>query len=86
VPLNSVLQKRGQQLIGTGGAIAVQNLIDNAGMMILVGIYLSVTSAGLSARLSALAVGALLVMITAILQLQVRTARAAALSAGLAVE
>jgi LPLT family lysophospholipid transporter-like MFS transporter len=86
VPLNSVLQKRGQQLIGTGGAIAVQNLIDNAGMMLLVGVYLSVTSAGLSARLSALAVGALLIMTTAILQLQVRTARAAALSAGLAVE
>jgi LPLT family lysophospholipid transporter-like MFS transporter len=86
VPLNAVLQKRGQQLIGTGGAIAVQNLIDNAGMMILVGVYLSVTSAGLSAHLSALAVGALLVLITAILQLQVRAARAAALAAGLSVE
>jgi LPLT family lysophospholipid transporter-like MFS transporter len=75
VPLNALLQRRGEQLIGAGGAIAVQNLVDNGGMLILVAAYLSATESGLSARAGALCVGLLLLVMTALLQLQVRRAR-----------
>jgi LPLT family lysophospholipid transporter-like MFS transporter len=78
VPLNALLQRRGEQLIGAGGAIAVQNLVDNAGMLILVAAYLSATESGLSARAGALAVGVLLLVMTALLQQQVNLAQRSA--------
>jgi LPLT family lysophospholipid transporter-like MFS transporter len=82
VPLNALLQKRGLQLVGTGGAIAVQNLVDNAGMMLLVGIYMEATNADLSAKGCAIAVGGFLFLVTGVLQWQVRLAKRAASSAG----
>ena len=39
VPLNALLQMRGQQTVGAGNAIAVQNLGENAAMLLMLGIY-----------------------------------------------
>jgi MFS transporter, LPLT family, lysophospholipid transporter len=39
VPLNSLLQHRGHELLGAGHSIAVQNFNENIGILILVGIY-----------------------------------------------
>lgn len=39
VPLNSLLQHRGHQLLGAGHSIAVQNFNENIGILVLVGIY-----------------------------------------------
>jgi LPLT family lysophospholipid transporter-like MFS transporter len=75
VPLNALLQRRGEILIGTGGAIAVQNLVDNAGMLLLVGAYLSATESGLSARAGAFVVGVAMVIMSLILILHNRRAK-----------
>jgi MFS transporter, LPLT family, lysophospholipid transporter len=72
VPLNALLQRRGNQLIGAGGAIAVQNLVDNGGMLILVGIYLSATENGLTPRAAAAVVGVTMVLLTLLLLTQGR--------------
>ncbi|MFM6978794.1 MAG: lysophospholipid transporter LplT, partial [Methylophilaceae bacterium] len=39
VPLNSLLQHRGHQLLGAGHSIAVQNFNENIGILVLLGIY-----------------------------------------------
>jgi len=39
VPLNSLLQHRGQQLLGAGHSIAVQNFNENLGILLMLGIY-----------------------------------------------
>ena len=39
VPLNSLLQHRGHQLLGAGHSIAVQNFNENIGILLLLGIY-----------------------------------------------
>jgi len=39
VPYNALLQYRGHQTIGTGRALAVQNLLENTAMMLAVNIY-----------------------------------------------
>lgn len=39
VPLNSLLQHRGHELLGAGHSIAVQNFNENIGILVLLGIY-----------------------------------------------
>ncbi|PVZ82456.1 lysophospholipid transporter LplT [Serratia sp. S1B] len=39
VPLNALLQERGKQSVGAGNAIAVQNLGENAAMLMMLGLY-----------------------------------------------
>ncbi|MBI4693613.1 MAG: lysophospholipid transporter LplT [Gammaproteobacteria bacterium] len=39
VPLNALLQERGHRSVGAGHAIAVQNLAENAAMLIMIGAY-----------------------------------------------
>ena len=39
VPLNALLQDRGKQTVGSGNAIAVQNLGENSAMLIMLGLY-----------------------------------------------
>ena len=39
VPLNSLLQHRGHQLLGAGHSIAVQNFNENIGILVLLGVY-----------------------------------------------
>jgi LPLT family lysophospholipid transporter-like MFS transporter len=40
VPLNALLQDRGHQTVGAGHAVAVQNLAENAAMLLMIGIYM----------------------------------------------
>jgi LPLT family lysophospholipid transporter-like MFS transporter len=39
VPLNALLQERGREIVGPGNAIAVQNLVENAAMLVMIGLY-----------------------------------------------
>jgi LPLT family lysophospholipid transporter-like MFS transporter len=39
VPLNALLQERGHQSVGAGHAIAVQNLVENGAMLLMLGLY-----------------------------------------------
>lgn len=39
VPLNALLQDRGHRSVGAGHAIAVQNLAENAAMLLMIGLY-----------------------------------------------
>lgn len=39
VPLNALLQERGKHTVGSGNAIAVQNLGENAAMLLMLGLY-----------------------------------------------
>ena len=39
VPLNALLQERGHRSVGAGHAIAVQNLAENAAMLLMIGAY-----------------------------------------------
>ncbi|NIF23210.1 lysophospholipid transporter LplT [Candidatus Pantoea multigeneris] len=39
VPLNALLQERGKETVGAGNAIAVQNLIENIAMLVMLGLY-----------------------------------------------
>lgn len=39
VPLNALLQERGKKSVGTGNAIAVQNLGENSAMLLMLGLY-----------------------------------------------
>ena len=47
VPLNSLLQHRGHQLLGAGHSIAVQNFNENIGILVLLGIYTLMAHQGL---------------------------------------
>jgi LPLT family lysophospholipid transporter-like MFS transporter len=57
VPLNALLQERGHALVGTGSAIAAQNLMENLLMMTMVGLYTGLNHAGVGPSASALVFG-----------------------------
>jgi MFS transporter, LPLT family, lysophospholipid transporter len=46
VPLNALLQERGREIVGPGNAIAVQNLAENAAMLVMIGLYTIAVRAG----------------------------------------
>lgn len=48
VPLNALLQARGHESVGAGHAIAVQNLVENLAMLVMIGGYLLAMRAGAS--------------------------------------
>jgi LPLT family lysophospholipid transporter-like MFS transporter len=48
VPLNALLQERGAQTVGAGNAIAVQNLVENGSMLVMIGLYTLAVRAGAS--------------------------------------
>ncbi len=48
VPLNALLQERGRHSVGAGHAIAVQNLAENASMLVMIGFYTLAVRAGAS--------------------------------------
>ncbi|MFE8148190.1 lysophospholipid transporter LplT [Brenneria goodwinii] len=48
VPLNALLQDRGKESVGAGNAIAVQNLGENAAMLLMLGLYSLVVKLGVS--------------------------------------
>jgi MFS transporter, LPLT family, lysophospholipid transporter len=67
VPLNALLQERGREIVGPGNAIAVQNLVENAAMLLMIGLYTIavrygapvVSTAGVFGAALAAAIGAL---------------------------
>lgn len=48
VPLNALLQRRGHDLVGTGSAVAVQNLATNSAMFLMVGAYTGLSQGGMT--------------------------------------
>ena len=46
VPLNALLQERGHESVGAGRALAVQNLVENCMMLLLVGAYAALQDSG----------------------------------------
>jgi MFS transporter, LPLT family, lysophospholipid transporter len=46
VPLNALIQDRGHRSVGAGHAIAIQNLVDNAAMVLMIGLYTLAARAG----------------------------------------
>jgi len=60
VPLNALLQDKGQQSVGAGHAIAVQNLAENTMMLVMIGLYTGVMRAGASVTVVAAGFGAAL--------------------------
>jgi len=62
VPLNALLQERGGERVGAGAAIAVQNLVENSGMLLLVGGYLLLEKSGMAPTTSLMAVGGALTL------------------------
>lgn len=59
VPLNALLQVRGQASVGAGPAIAVQNLGENMAMLVMLAIYTLAVRLGASAVLTGIAFGSL---------------------------
>jgi hypothetical protein len=48
VPMNALLQHRGAQLLTAGRSISVQNLNENANILVMMGIYSALLHAGIS--------------------------------------
>ncbi|MFD0696084.1 lysophospholipid transporter LplT [Paenibacillus sp. GCM10027628] len=70
VPMNSVLQDKGQGMVGAGKTIAVQNFIENTLMLIGVGTYTQISKAGISTDLSITGIAAILAAFVAYLMFQ----------------
>lgn len=75
VPLNALLQERGRATVGAGHAIAVQNLAENAAMLVMLGLYTLVARAGAPIPTIAAAFGAALALTIGGLGLQRRKQR-----------
>lgn len=64
VPINAALQELGQQSIGSGGAVAMQNFFQNAAMLLSVGGYTLAASLHTGPIAALLVLGALLFLAT----------------------
>jgi LPLT family lysophospholipid transporter-like MFS transporter len=64
VPINAALQELGQQSIGSGGAVAMQNFFQNAAMLLSVGAYTFAASQQISPISTLFALGGLLMLAT----------------------
>lgn len=69
VPLNALLQARGRESVGAGHAIAVQNLTENALMLLMLGIYSAVLAADVPVPLIAMGFGAGVIAVVLVLAL-----------------
>jgi len=67
VPLDAVLQKRGNERGGVGSAIAIQNLFENLCMLVFMSAYAGVVGAGLPVNVIALGFGLLVALSMAVL-------------------
>lgn len=70
VPINAALQELGQQSIGSGGAVAMQNFFQNAAMLLSVGSYTLAASLQLGPIAALLTLGALLLLATFLVALR----------------
>jgi MFS transporter, LPLT family, lysophospholipid transporter len=62
VPLNALLQERGHDSVGAGSALAVQNFSENLVMLLFVGAYSAVSSAGISVAQTVIGFGTVLLL------------------------
>lgn len=69
VPLNALLQARGKESVGSGNAIAVQNLGENIAMLIMLGLYTLAIKAGAPAVATGVGFGVLFALAIALLWL-----------------
>ncbi|MGC0849500.1 lysophospholipid transporter LplT [Pantoea agglomerans] len=69
VPLNALLQARGKESVGSGNAIAVQNLGENSAMLIMLGLYTLAIKAGAPAVATGIGFGVLFALAIALLWL-----------------
>jgi len=69
VPLNALLQARGKESVGSGDAIAVQNLGENSAMLIMLGLYTMAIKAGAPAVATGVGFGVLFALAIALLWL-----------------
>lgn len=60
VPINAALQEIGQQSIGSGGAVAMQNFFQNVAMLLSVGGYTLAAAEGVTPVIALIALGATL--------------------------
>lgn len=67
VPLNALLQARGHETVGAGHAIAVQNLVENLAMLVMIGSYMLAMRAGASVIAVAAGFGGFLAVSIALL-------------------
>jgi MFS transporter, LPLT family, lysophospholipid transporter len=67
IPLNTMLQEEGKELIGSGRTIAVQNLVENALTVVGLFIYLMLTEMKVSVNLSVIGIGLVLLVFIAYL-------------------
>lgn len=67
VPLNALLQERGHRSVGAGHAIAVQNLMENVAMLLMLGLYTLAMHGGASVISIAVGFGATLSLAMALL-------------------
>ena len=67
VPLNALLQTRGQATVGPGRAIAVQNFVENCCMLLMVGFYAMLERYEVPVISAAVAIGALVLVATGML-------------------
>jgi LPLT family lysophospholipid transporter-like MFS transporter len=70
VPLNALLQEKGHESVGAGHAIAVQNLAENATMLLMIGSYTLISRAGVPVTASAAGFGLFLTVAIAALWAQ----------------
>jgi LPLT family lysophospholipid transporter-like MFS transporter len=71
VPINAAVQELGQQSIGSGSAVAMQNFFQNAAMLLSVGIYTFATSQQITPVTALISLGCLLILATTLLMLHV---------------
>jgi LPLT family lysophospholipid transporter-like MFS transporter len=64
VPINAALQELGQQSIGSGGAVAMQNFFQNAAMLLSVGAYTLAASQQIPTTTVLIVMGVLVVVAT----------------------
>jgi MFS transporter, LPLT family, lysophospholipid transporter len=62
VPLNALLQEKGHESVGSGHAIAIQNLAENTAMLVMVGLYIAIMRLGATVNVVAAAFGVLLAL------------------------
>lgn len=70
VPINAALQEIGQQSIGSGGAVAMQNFFQNVAMLLSVGAYTLAASLSVGPIAAFLALGGLLLLATFLVALR----------------
>jgi LPLT family lysophospholipid transporter-like MFS transporter len=62
VPLNALLQERGEESVGSGHAVAVQSFVENCAMLGFVGIYIAMSKAGMPVVQSATIFGSVVLI------------------------